>query len=83
MSVPQRESAPSRDVTFFFFPIFFYHIKVLCWYLFNFPKIFFFFFFQYLFAYLAVPGLSCGRYVGSRFLTRDQTLAPCIGSVES
>ena len=49
----------------FFFPVFFYHIKVLCWYFFNFPKIFSFFFFQYLFAYLAVPGLSCGRYVVS------------------
>jgi len=79
MSVPQRESAPSRDVmgllAFFFF--------LLCWYFFNFPKIFFFFFFQYLLAYLAVPGLSCGRYVESSFLTRDQTLAPCIGSMES
>ena len=49
----------------FFLPVFFYHIKVLCWYFFNFPKIFSFFFFQCLFAYLAVPGLSCGSYVVS------------------
>ena len=26
--------------------------------------------------------LSCGMHVGSSFLTRDQTQAPCIGSVE-
>ena len=56
-------------IGFIIFFFFFYHIKVLCWYFFNFPKIFFF---QYLFAYLAVLGLSCGRYVGSSFLTRNQ-----------
>ena len=39
--------------------------------------------------YLAALGLSCGmrnlnlRHVGSSSLTRDQTLAPCIGSAES
>ena len=45
---------------------------------------FFFFFF------LVVPGLSCGMWtlscdmhVGSSFLTRDRTWAPCIGSAES
>ena len=27
--------------------------------------------------------LSCGMHVGSSSLTRDQTQAPCIGSVES
>ena len=27
--------------------------------------------------------LSCGMHVGSSSLTRDRTLAPCIGSVES
>ena len=27
--------------------------------------------------------LSCGMHVGSSFLTRDQTPAPCVGSVES
>ena len=57
-----------------------------------------FFFKNYLFIYLVALGLSCGKegslvvaggllscsmYVGSSSLTRDQTQAPCIGSMES
>ena len=40
------------------------------------------------FIYLAIPGLSCGTqdlyllHVGSSSLSGDQTLAPCIGSVQ-
>ena len=49
------------------------------------------FFLNFLFIYLAVPGLSCGtwnlqslfQHAGSSSLTRDQTQATCIGSVES
>ena len=36
-----------------------------------------------IYLFLAVPGLSCGMHVGSISPTRDQTRAPCIGSVES
>ena len=59
----------------------------------------YFFYYYYLkniFTYLTVPGLSCGsldfylwhsdsylQRVGSHCLTRDQTRAPCIGSMES
>ena len=31
----------------------------------------------------AVQTLGCGTHVGSGSLTRDQTPAPCVGSVES
>ena len=47
------------------------------------------FFFLIFIFYLTVPGLSCGmkdlqsQHVGSSFLTRDPTQAPCIGNMES
>ena len=41
----------------------------------------------YLFIYLAVMDISCGMQavscIGSSSLTRDQTWAPCTGSMES
>ena len=42
-----------------------------------------FYLFIYLFIYLFMLTLSCSMYVGSSSLTRDRTLAPCIGSMES
>ena len=51
--------------------------------------IYFLLLFLIIFIYLVALGLSCGMqtlsctmHVGSRFLTRDRTCTPCIGSME-